>query len=97
VTLAEDSAIRADKADSKHAAIFTFQVQRDVYPFAWINILIEFYEAFNSMKAGDWKARAFRHSLKPADLISNFAHRCAVQNQFSAAGDFFNALHHGKL
>jgi hypothetical protein len=73
VTLAEDSAIRADKADSEHAAIFTFQVQWDVDPLAWINVLIEFYEAFNSMKTGDWKARTFRHSLKPADLISNFA------------------------
>ena len=97
MALAEDSAIRAEKADSKHAAIFKFQVQRDADPFAWINVLIEFYEAFNSVKAGDWKARAFRHSLKPADFISNFAQRCAVQNQFTAAGDFFNAFHHGTL
>ena len=49
MTLAEDSAIGADEADSEHAAIFKFQVQRDADPFAWINALIEFYVAFNSM------------------------------------------------
>jgi hypothetical protein len=94
VPFAQDAAVAADQVDAQNAAVFQLQSEREPDPIGRIAGGIEINGTFNPMNAGNRQTGVLHEALVAGDRVFDGAECRTIQDQFSAAGKFFDKFHH---
>jgi hypothetical protein len=97
VSFAQNPAIIADQVDAEYSSVFELEGEWKTDPIAGVIGRIKIDGAFDAVKAGDRKTGVIDESLVTSNRVFDSAQSCSIQDQFSAAGKFFDKFKHLRL
>jgi hypothetical protein len=97
VSFAQDAAILANQRYAQDTAVLELQREWQTNPISGIAGWIEIDGAFDAVKAGNRQTGVVDECLVPGDRVLYRAQSRTIQDQFSAAREFFDEFHHLRL
>ena len=94
MTFTEDFAGGIHDHDSQGAAVAESQYQTNLECVSEDFRGLSLDLSFDAKQAGDGKAGAFHHSLKPSNPILDLTERAILPDQLTDTGAFFDELEH---